>query len=57
MKIILIQLGVELGSELSNRSYYLKGYNINDYINFAQRCSKILKTNSQKLKSQLWLLL
>ena len=36
-------VGVELGSELSNRSYFLNGYTIDDYISFAQRCSKNIK--------------
>ena len=43
-------VGVELGSELSNRSYYLKGYTINDYINFVQRCSKNIKNKFPKIK-------
>lgn len=36
-------VGVELGSELSNRSYFLQGYTIDDYIVFSQRCSKKIK--------------
>ena len=36
-------VGVELGSELSNRSYFLNGYTIDDYISFAQRFSKNIK--------------
>ena len=35
--------GVELGSELSNRSYYLKGYTVEDYILFTERCSKNIR--------------
>mgnify|MGYP001196610149 FL=1 len=44
-------IGVELGSELSNRSYFLKGYTINDYINFAERCSKNIKKSFPKIKT------
>ena len=36
-------VGVELGSELSNKSYYDKGYNIKDYIQFANHCSNMIK--------------
>ncbi len=36
-------VGVELGSELSNRSYYTKGYTIDDYIMFADNCSRKIK--------------
>lgn len=44
-------IGVELGSELSNRSYFLKGYTIDDYLVFAQRCSKRIKTEFPELKT------
>ena len=43
-------VGVELGSELSNRSYFLKGYTIEDYILFAQRCSKLIKNHFPEIK-------
>ncbi len=36
-------LGIELGSELSNKSYYDKGYNINKYIEDAQLIAKKIK--------------
>ncbi len=44
-------VGVELGSELSNRSYFLNGYTIDDYISFAQRCSKNIKNKFPSLKT------
>ena len=44
-------VGVELGSELSNRSYYEKGYTINDYIVFAQRCSNRIKKKYPFIKT------
>ena len=44
-------VGVELGSELSNRSYFLKGYTIDDYILFVQRCSKNIKKKFPKIKT------
>ena len=44
-------VGVELGSELSNRSYYQKGYTINDYIVFAQRCSNRIKKKYPFIKT------
>lgn len=44
-------IGVELGSELSNRSYFLKGYTINDYIIFAQRCNENIKKSFPKIKT------
>ena len=44
-------VGVELGSELSNRSYFLKGYTINDYILFAQRCSNHINKKFPKIKT------
>ena len=44
-------VGVELGSELSNRSYFLKGYTIEDYMLFAQRCSKNIKKQFPKIKT------
>ena len=45
-------VGVELGSELSNRSYFLKGYTIDDYILFAQRCSRLIKINFPEVKGR-----
>ena len=44
-------VGVELGSELSNRSYFLKGYTIDDYILFAQRCSNHINKKFPKIKT------
>ena len=44
-------VGVELGSELSNRSYFLKGYTIEDYMLFAQRCSENIKKQFPKIKT------
>ena len=44
-------VGVELGSELSNRSYYQKGYTINDYVVFAQRCSNRIKKKYPLIKT------
>ena len=44
-------IGVELGSELSNRSYFIRGYSIDDYIIFAERCSKNIKSNFPDLKT------
>ena len=44
-------VGVELGSELSNRSYFLKGYTIEDYMLFAQRCSKNIKKQFPEIKT------
>jgi alpha-L-arabinofuranosidase len=44
-------IGVELGSELSNRSYFLKGYTIDEYILFAKRCSKNIKIKFPKIKT------
>jgi len=44
-------IGVELGSELSNRSYFLKGYTIDDYILFAQRCSESIKKQFPEIKT------
>ncbi len=43
-------VGVELGSELSNRSYFLKGYTIDDYILFAQRCANNIKKIFPEIK-------
>ena len=44
-------IGVELGSELSNRSYFLKGYTIDDYIVFAERCSRNIKKIFPEIKT------
>lgn len=43
-------IGVELGSELSNRSYFTRGYDVEDYILFAERCSKKIKSKFPKIK-------
>ena len=44
-------VGVELGSELSNRNYFTKGYTIEDYIVSAKRCSKKIKDKYPNLKT------
>ena len=44
-------VGVELGSELSNRSYFTKGYTIDDYIFSAKSCSKKIKDKYPNLKT------
>ena len=36
---------------MSNRSYFLNGYTIDDYISFAQRCSNNIKNNFPNLKT------
>ena len=37
-------IGVELGSELTNRYFFQKGYTIDDYLIAAKRCSKKIKS-------------
>ena len=44
-------IGVELGSELSNRSYFTKGYTIDDYVIFAKRCSNYIKSRFPNIKT------
>ena len=44
-------IGVELGSELSNRSYFNKGYTIDDYILFAKSCSDKIKAKFPKIET------
>jgi len=44
-------VGVELGSELSNRSYFTKGYTIDDYILSAKSCSDKIKEKYPKIKT------
>ena len=44
-------VGVELGSELSNRSYFTKGYTIEDYILSAKSYSKKIKDKYPNLKT------
>ena len=44
-------VGVELGSELSNRNYFTKGYTIEDYIFSAKSCSKKIKDKYPNLKT------
>jgi len=44
-------VGVELGSELSNRSYFTKGYTIDDYIVSAKICSEKIKDKYPNLKT------
>ena len=43
--------GVELGSELSNRSYFTKGYTIDEYVIAAKRCSDKIKAKHPNLKT------
>tara|TARA_B100000902_G_C27274737_1_gene898196 strand:- start:335 stop:1705 length:1371 start_codon:yes stop_codon:yes gene_type:complete len=44
-------VGVELGSELSNRSYFDKGYTIDDYILSAKSCSEKIKEKYPEIKT------
>ena len=44
-------VGVELGSELSNRSYFNKGYTIDEYIIAANKCSVKIKEKYPNLKT------
>ena len=44
-------VGVELGSELSNRSYFTKGYTIDEYILSAKSCSEKIKEKYPNLKT------
>ena len=44
-------VGVELGSELSNRSYFTKGYTINDYVIAAKKCSAKIKEKYPNIKT------
>ena len=44
-------VGVELGSELSNRSYFTKGYTIDEYVIAAKRCSDKIKAKHPNLKT------
>ena len=44
-------IGVELGSELTNRYFFQKGYTIDDYLISAKRCSDIIKLNFPKIKT------
>ena len=44
-------VGVELGSELSNRSYFKKGYTIEDYILSARSCSDKIKEKYPDIKT------
>ena len=44
-------VGVELGSELSNRSYFNKGYTIQEYIIAANKCSEKIKEKYPNLKT------
>ena len=44
-------VGVELGSELSNRSYFTKGYTIDDYILSAKSCSDKIKEKYPQIKT------
>ena len=44
-------VGIELGSELSNRSYFTKGYTIDEYIIAAKKCSEKIKNKYPYLKT------
>lgn len=44
-------IGVELGSELSNRSYFTKGYTIEEYILSSKKCSDKIKHKYPKIKT------
>ena len=44
-------IGVELGSELSNRTFYQKGYKIENYISDAKNCSNKIKENFPNLRT------
>lgn len=44
-------VGIELGSELSNRSYFTKGYTIDEYVIAAKRCSDKIKAKHPNLKT------
>ena len=44
-------VGVELGSELSNRSYFIKGYTIDEYVVAAKKCSDKIKGKYPNIKT------
>lgn len=44
-------IGVELGSELSNRSFYIKGYTIDNYIEDAKLCSDRIKNEFPNMRT------
>ncbi|MBT3612123.1 MAG: hypothetical protein HN522_04190 [Flavobacteriales bacterium] len=44
-------VGVELGSELSNRSYFTKGYTIDEYVIAAKKCSDKINEKYPNLKT------
>jgi len=44
-------VGVELGSELSNRSYFTKGYTIDEYVIAAKKCSDKIKGKYPNLRT------
>jgi len=44
-------IGVELGSELTNRYFFIKGYTIDDYLISAKRCSDIVKLHFPEIKT------
>ena len=44
-------IGVELGSELSNRTFYLNGYTIDEYIEDARDCSDKIKKYYPELRT------
>ena len=44
-------VGVELGSELSNRTFFVKGYTIDKYIKSAKKCSDKIKQRFPNIKT------
>lgn len=46
-------IGVELGSELSNRTFYLNGYTIDEYIEDAKDCSDKIKKYYPELRTSI----
>ena len=44
-------VGVELGSELSNRTFFVKGYTIDKYIKSARQCSDKIKQRFPNIKT------
>ena len=44
-------VGIELGSELSNKSYFTKGYNIDEYVLAAKKCSDKIKGKYPNIKT------
>jgi hypothetical protein len=51
MKNNIEVVGVELGTELSNRSYFTKGYGIDEYVIAAKKCSEKIKEKYPHLRT------